>query len=317
MISKERLAKEKRNSGYRQEIIEKVIWLMEILSAIADDSYLRTRLALKGGTALNLFHFNLPRLSVDADLNYVGAVDRSTMLEERPEVENRMQNLFERIGLKMVRYPKEHAGGKMVWRYPSSLGNQGNLEVDLNFMYRIPLLPLESRDSIIMSGKQVKNFQLLDIHELAAGKLTALLERETGRDFFDAHELFQYPKIDKEKLRNTFVLYAAMCSKKNMLHLRLDDITVDYMDLKNKLIPVMKNNFCEGFTSTEDWTANIINKVRSGFECLLPFSISEEAFIRSVVNGTGVKPELFMTTESLIDFSVIKKHPALLWAEKN
>lgn len=97
ILSKERLLKEKQTSGYRQEIIEKVIWLMEILNAIADDSYLSTRLALKGGTALNLFHFDLPRLSVDADLNYIGAIDRGTMLSERPEVENRIKNLFERM----------------------------------------------------------------------------------------------------------------------------------------------------------------------------------------------------------------------------
>lgn len=157
ILSKERLLKEKKDSGYRQEILEKVVWLMEILNAITDDSYLATRLALKGGTALNLFHFNLPRLSVDADLNYIGAVDRGTMLEERPEVENRMKNLFERMGLKMMRHPKEHAGGKMVWRYPSALGNQGNIEVDLNFMYRAALLPIEHKDSIIMAGDKSKN----------------------------------------------------------------------------------------------------------------------------------------------------------------
>lgn len=315
ILSKERLLKEKKNLSYRHEIIEKVVWLIELLSAIADDSYLTTRLALKGGTALNLFHFDLPRLSVDADLNYIGAVDRKLMLEERPEVENRMKNLFERMGLKMMRYPKEHAGGKMVWRYPSALGNQGNIEVDLNFMYRIPLLPIEHRDSIAMAGKHVKQLQVLDIHELAAGKLTALLERQTGRDFFDANELFQYPKINKNKLRLIFVLYAAMCSKKDMLNLDLDDITINHTDLKNKLIPVMKSNFCDEYKSIEDWTINIINNVRNGFKALLPFTTSEEAFIRSVASGNGIKPELFISDSHLIDFSAIRKHPALLWAQ--
>ena len=194
-LSKERLLKEMNESGYRQEIIEKVAWLMALLSAIANDSYLTSRLALKGGTALNLFHFNLPRLSVDADLNYIGAIDRETMLEERPEVENRIKNLFERMGLKMIRHPKEHAGGKMVWRYPSSLGNQGNIEVDLNFMYRIPLLPVEYKDSIVMAGRQVKKLKLLDIHELAAGKLTALLERQTGRNFLMQMSCFDILKL--------------------------------------------------------------------------------------------------------------------------
>lgn len=315
ILSKERLLKEKKDSGYRPEIIEKVVWLMELLGAIADDSYLTTRLALKGGTALNLFHFNLPRLSIDADLNYIGSVDRKTMLAERPEVENRIKNLLERMGLKIIRHPKEHAGGKMVWRYPSALGNQGNIEVDLNFMYRIPLLLIEHKDSIVIADKQIKKLQVLDIHELAAGKLTALLERQTGRDFFDANELFQYPKIDKNKLRIIFVLYAAMCSKKDFLNLMLEDITVDYKDLKNKLIPVMRNNFCDGFTSTENWATNIINNVRGGFNALLPFTQDEEAFIRAIRNGSGVKPELFINDTRLIDFNAIKKHPTLLWAE--
>jgi len=315
ILSKERLLKEKKNSGYRQEIIEKVVWLMELLNAIAADSYLASRLALKGGTALNLFHFNLPRLSVDADLNYIGAIDRHIMLEERPEIEKRIKGLFERMGLSLTRYPKEHAGGKMVWRYPSALGNQGNIEIDLNFMYRVPLLPIEHRDSIVMADKQVKNLQVLDIHELAAGKLTALLERQTGRDFFDANELFHYAKIDKDKLRLVFVLYAAMCSKKDMLDLTLNDITVDRTDLKNKLIPVMKDNFYEGFSSADDWITNIINYVRDSFNILLPFTLPEEAFIRSVVSGTGVKPELFIANNNLIDFGLIKSHPGLLWAE--
>lgn len=314
ILSKERLLKEKKDSGYRQEVIEKVIWLMELLNAIADDSYLATRLALKGGTALNLFHFNLPRLSVDADFNYIGSIDRNTMLEERPAVENRIIGLCERMGLNLTRHPKEHAGGKMVWRYPSALGNQGNIEIDLNFLFRVPLLPIESKDSIIMAGKQVQNLQILDIHELAAGKLAALLERQTGRDFFDANELFQYDKIDKSKLRLIFVLYAAMCSKKDILSLAINDIMVDHVDLKNKLIPVMKKNFYDGFSSFEDWKISIVNNVRSGFNSLLPFTTSEEMFIRSIVNGAGIKPELFIVNEPLIDFDLIKKHPALLWA---
>ena len=52
---------------------------------------LKGRLVLKGGTALNLFLFDLPRLSVDIDLNYIGAVDRATMLQEKPKLEQAVQ----------------------------------------------------------------------------------------------------------------------------------------------------------------------------------------------------------------------------------
>lgn len=313
ILSKERLSKEAKETGYRQEIIEKVVWLIELINAVAEDSYLATRLALKGGTALNLFHFNLPRLSVDADFNYIGAVDRNMMLSERTHVENRLKSLFERMGLRLARHPQEHAGGKMVWRYPSALGNQGNLEVDLNYMYRVPLLPTEQRDSVLVGGRQIKNMQLLDIHELAAGKLTALLERRTGRDFFDAYELFQYKQIKKERLRLMFVVYAAMCTKQDMLCLKRDEITVDRIDVQNKLIPVMKDRFQPSPISREDWVDNIIKEVREGFNDLLPFTEAEETFINAVVNGKGIKPELLVQNAELEN--LIKSHPALLWAE--
>lgn len=113
--------------------------LIQLLNVLGKDSYLKERFVLKGGTALNLFYFDLPRLSVDIDLNYIGKLDREEMLEERPVVEARLCAAFKQLGLTLYRQPTVHAGGKMVWRYPSCLGGQGNVEVDLNFMYRIPL----------------------------------------------------------------------------------------------------------------------------------------------------------------------------------
>ena len=44
-------------------------------NAAAEDPVPSQRLALKGETALNVFYLDLDRLSVDIDLNYVGALD--------------------------------------------------------------------------------------------------------------------------------------------------------------------------------------------------------------------------------------------------
>ena len=62
-----------------------------------------TRFALKGGTAINLFEDDLPRLSVDIDLNYIDAVDRETMLAERPRVGQALTQVFGRAGLTVKR----------------------------------------------------------------------------------------------------------------------------------------------------------------------------------------------------------------------
>ena len=73
------------STGFGAEPLEKVFRLMALLDALNSHPFLKSRIALKGGTALNLFHFEVPRLSVDIDLNYIGAADRKTMLAEKPE----------------------------------------------------------------------------------------------------------------------------------------------------------------------------------------------------------------------------------------
>lgn len=82
---------------------------------------------------MNLFVFDVPRLSVDIDLNYVGAESRDAMLEDRPKVEQAVQAVFKREGFTVSRKPEEHAGGKWLLRYQSASGQGGNLEVDINY----------------------------------------------------------------------------------------------------------------------------------------------------------------------------------------
>ena len=86
-LSNEMLQREAEKTGFRPEVLEKVLQLLNLLQALRDHPFLRDRIALKGGTALNLFVFKMPRLSVDIDLNYIGTADRTAMLAERPEVE--------------------------------------------------------------------------------------------------------------------------------------------------------------------------------------------------------------------------------------
>ena len=80
-ISTQRLSKLTASTGFRAEIVEKVAQLLVILNELGEYQYLRDRLVLKGGTTLNLFVFDLPRLSVDIDLNYIGSSDRETSHE--------------------------------------------------------------------------------------------------------------------------------------------------------------------------------------------------------------------------------------------
>ena len=84
MLSRTELQRAAAEGGFDAESYEKVSLLVALLEGVRSHPYLGRRLVLKGGPALNLFVLDLPRLSVDIDLNYVGAADRDTMLAERP-----------------------------------------------------------------------------------------------------------------------------------------------------------------------------------------------------------------------------------------
>lgn len=125
--SEKELMQEAKETGFRPEIMEKVWHLMAILDGISVHPFLKERLVLKGGTALNLFFFDLPCSSVDIDLNYIGQLDRQKMLLERPEVEKALEAIFQREGLSIRRIPEKHAGGKWQLRYASVLGGNRSL----------------------------------------------------------------------------------------------------------------------------------------------------------------------------------------------
>ena len=121
------------DTGHQPGTLEKVLRLLDLLQEIARDRVLSDRLVLKGGTALNLFHLGLERLSVDIDLNYVGALDRAAMEAERPAVDAALDRLLASQGYGVRRRPDEHAGGKWLARYASALRGNATLEVDVNY----------------------------------------------------------------------------------------------------------------------------------------------------------------------------------------
>jgi predicted nucleotidyltransferase component of viral defense system len=156
-------------TGFRAETLEKVLLLLDLLDAIRAHPYAGPRVALKGGTALNLFALGVPRLSVDIDLNYVGALDRARMETERPDVERGLHAACERSGLTVKRVPTDHAGGKWRLSFVAGAGGTGTLELDVNYMLRTPLWPKEVRSPSALPGIPARGmFPILGAHELVA-----------------------------------------------------------------------------------------------------------------------------------------------------
>ena len=91
--SPEWLMEQANRWGYRTEVLEQVFWLTNLLWNIYNHPFLREKLVLKGGTALNLFWLEMPRLSLDLDFNYIGALGKEEMKKERPQIEGALPSI--------------------------------------------------------------------------------------------------------------------------------------------------------------------------------------------------------------------------------
>ena len=174
-------------AGYPPQTIEKVERLLEFLGEVSRHPYLGPRLRLHGGTALNVFHLSMPRLSVDADLTYVGRVPRDEYLSERPVLERAVTELAENLGYRVSTADAfEHAGRtlKLLYRYG---GEDDLIKVDLIYLNRAPLLEAESVTCTVCSPETT--IPTLAFPELIAGKTKALFDRLVVRDLYDVYRV--------------------------------------------------------------------------------------------------------------------------------
>jgi hypothetical protein len=96
--------------GFDAPVIEKVERLLELLAALREDPVLCDVLVLHGGTALNLFHDDASRLSIDIDLMFVGAVDVDEMRAARPGIDARLRRVVGALGYSVQGRNDEHSG---------------------------------------------------------------------------------------------------------------------------------------------------------------------------------------------------------------
>ncbi len=301
---------------FRDESLEKAFRLLSLLEAVRSHPFLRSRVALKGGTALNLFLFELPRLSVDIDINYIGALNRETMLDERPKLEEAIQAVCARERLSVRRVPGEHAGGKWRLSYTNAAGGTGTLELDVNFILRVPLWPITLADSRTLGTAAAKQIPILDRHELAAGKLAALCARQASRDVFDAREILlqKHVAFDAGKLRLAFVIYGGI-NRKDWRKVRSEDIDVDVKEVERQLVPMLRADIAPTKSTIKSWSAQLVRECRDLMSIVLPLSKEEHDFIDRLNTRGDISPELLTSDEAFQD--LIRQHPGLQWKALN
>ena len=135
----------------------------------------------------------------------------------------------------------------------------------------------------ILEYKHVQG-PVLDIHELAAGKLSALFDRNASRDWFDAHSLLTQIPLEKQKLKLAFVTYLAI-TRINFSQMVPDQINFDLADVRNRLIPVMHQmSIARNTHELREWATTRIGELRERLADLVPLDTNEMLFISKIRN---------------------------------
>jgi predicted nucleotidyltransferase component of viral defense system len=189
-------------AGYKAQ----VQLLLRVLPLVATESCF----ALKGGTAINLFLRNMPRLSVDIDLTYLPIEPREVSLNG---ISNALKRIQRRIAsdLKGVRVVADIVKGVAT---PSTLRvalGEAQIKIEVNLVLRGAVYPTTIRDLCVLAQETFESFasiSCLSLDDLYGGKICAALDRQHPRDLFDVHLLLENEGLT-EGIRKAFVIYLA------------------------------------------------------------------------------------------------------------
>lgn len=202
-----------RDTGFNPDFIEKVYHITKILSEIYGDEALSKSLALKGGTALNFIYLNIPRLSIDLDLNFTGALEKEEMLKARPEVSEGIARIGAKLEYRIIKKPSSYIMDRVLIKYRSLKGLQDSIKVEINYLERVPFIgsvKQRFRHFFDVPEFEVKTYIP---EEICAMKTKAMVERLYPRDLFDIYSLSKL-KLRKEILRKLMILYMLIARKK-------------------------------------------------------------------------------------------------------
>jgi predicted nucleotidyltransferase component of viral defense system len=253
--------------------------------------------ALKGGTAINFFVRDLPRISVDIDLVYLPVGERDLSLREISDALVRIsRNVESRIpGTKIV--PRKIKGSDL-WSGCSVQREDATIKIEPNLVMRGSLFPPERRS---LSPKARSVFELsvesrtLSENELYAGKICAALDGQHPRDLFDIMMLLREGSFN-EGMRKAFIVYLISHDRP-----MVEVLDPGFADIR----PVFEAEFRD--MTLEEVTCEDLEKTREQLVSMIAreLTVEEKQFIVSVKEG--------IPRWDLLGIEGVENLPAVKW----
>jgi predicted nucleotidyltransferase component of viral defense system len=293
-------------TGFQKNPLEKFLRLLNILATLAKHPLLRDFFVLKGGTALNLFHHGLLRLSVDIDVNYIHQVGKEQMFLEKPAINSEIKKLFAADYTISIE-KDEYALTQFALHYRTMSGSKDMLKIEINYLHRLPILKPEVR-TIKRFGMEV-NYPCLAIEELLAGKIIALLSRYTPRDLYDVYQAATSAlRYDFQRLRS-LILFYGLVSRASVFELfRMDFDRITQNDLRRHLAPLLAKG-------RPPERIEMIGAVENFLRPLLTLTQNEPEAIKAFYTSGDLPAEVLFPDLEIQN--KVKLAPSLLWKMQN
>ena len=299
------------DTGYQISPLEKVVRLGEMAADIARHPFLGEALVLKGGTALNLCYGAPSRLSVDLDYNYIAQVDREGMLADKPRIEDAIIELAERRNYRIQKSADAFAGQKIFLCYQSVMGPEERIEVDLNFLFRLPITEIEKRSAWQPGDLDRPVIRVVGLAELLTGKLLAFLDRCAARDAWDIAHL----SVPAVRMLQSTEFRARFIALSVILERPLQDYTYDRLRtllteraVTEQLLPMLSSEL-------KPDAGQLVEKAWSRVAPLLKLEAHEEEYIASVHEGS-LRLDLLFAGDAT-EAARLARHPAIQWKIQN
>ena len=287
--------------------------MSDILNAFYTNDVLKSSLVLKGGTAINLTVFNMPRLSVDIDLDFCKDVDRDGMLSERVGITECVNRIMVERGYALSPHSKEpHSLDSWVYEYTNMGGNKDVIKIEINYSMRCHVLPYVTK---LVGVDYLEPFDVVSLHpmELFGSKIKAMIERGACRDLYDVNNMINsglFDSVEEKDLLRKIVIWYMCVGGVSVLSNEIDLSKIRKMSfpkIRSQLNPVLKKTERFDFEQAKNRVCDYVTE-------LMKPTRSEAQFIENFSGGKFV-PELLFEDEEIV--KRISNHPMAQWKIKN
>lgn len=300
-----------RKYGFNRDTFEKVIRLRMILEFMNTQACMREHLLLKGGTAINLTVFNLPRLSVDIDLDFVPNLMRDETAKERERLTEILKRYMSEQGYFLSEASRfSHSLDAFHYNYVNAAGNRDMIKIEINYSLRTHVFHPEDRVFVTDAFGEPIKVRTVAAMEIFAAKTNALLSRAAARDLYDFCNMTDMRLFSEEEemFRKCIIFYATISAKE--VNKTFDTSAIDslvFSKIKSDLFPVLavRDKFdLEGKKQqAKEYIASLMKPTEAENDYMERFIAKE------------YKPELLFDDEEIVER--LRNHPMALWKCKS